>query len=65
MAREDIPLDLLDQNIRWGRGKKWERGKGEKREKEKMREKLSILSSFLGDLVVGVRRSKRQSSFSW
>ena len=69
MAREDIPLDLLDQIIRWGRGKKWERVeervKGEKREEKKRREKLLILSSFLEDPTIGVRRSMRQSSSLW
>ena len=46
----EIPLDLLDQTIRW-RERKLE---GEKREEEKRREKLLILSSFLGDQTVGV-----------
>ena len=48
------------------KGKKWrEKKEIEKREEEKRKEKLLILSSFLGDPVVSVRRSKRQSSSSW
>ena len=46
-----------------------ERGKGERkeegekwREEEKMRERLLLLSKFLGDPTIDLRRSKRQSS---
>ena len=47
-----------------GRGKLREKERERKGEEEKRREKLLILSSFLGDPVVGVRQNKRQSSFS-
>ena len=60
MARGDFSLDLLDQTIRWREGKK----KRKEGEEEKRRERLLLLSRFLGDLVVGVRRSKRQISSS-
>ena len=55
MAREDIPLDLLDQTIWWGERK---RGRKEKENKEK----LHILSRIFGNRTVVSRRSKRQSS---
>ena len=51
----EIPLDLLDQTFRWGRGE-LER-EGEKREEEKRGENILLLSIFPGDSIVGVRRS--------
>ena len=64
----EIPLDLLNQTMKWGRGnwrereeeRKRERGKRGKREKKK-EEREAPLSRFPKDQTVSVRRSKRQS----
>ena len=56
MAREDIPLDLLDQKIRWGE-RKLERKRKEREEEGGELEKLYFLSRFFDDRTfsVGVR----------
>ena len=60
-----MPLKCLgqtDERGEEGEGKE-RREKERGREEEKRIEKLLILSCFPRDLTVGVRRSKRQSSF--
>ena len=44
MAREDIPLDLLDQTIRWGRGKRKEKKRKRKEREEEGGERSSTFS---------------------
>ena len=58
MAREDIPLDLLNQTIRWGRKEKRE----ERERRRRRREKLHLLFRISSDQTVVSNRSKRQSS---
>ena len=59
-GKENIQIDQVGPNFSGGEGKGKERER-KKREEEKMRERLLLLSRFLGDPTVGVRRRKRQS----
>ena len=63
MAREDI-LSKFDRGGGGGGGVRRGREKREKREEEKRRDKLFLISSFPGDSIVDIHRSKRQSSSS-
>ena len=47
------------------KGKKWGKKNERKKKEEKRKERLLLLSSFPEDPIVGVLRSKRQSSSSW
>ena len=64
-GKDDIPLDQVGPHFGGGEeigGKERER---KEREEEKMRDRLLILSRFLEDPTIGIRRSKGQSQSPW